>query len=143
MSLMAVLYAETKALRALVALLVSGETVMLTGEEGAAETRLRVTPLMALVTVLEVLLIGIPSTTSEALVPVTALVKVRPVVLPETVRSPGAPEVLLTRAKREPLASVTTLAVTPAERLLMEEARPSRVSLAELMVTPTGVPLPT
>src|SRR6266481_7239798 len=92
MSLMAVLYAETKALRALVALLVSGETVMLMGEEGAAETRFRVTPLMALVTVLEVLLMGIPSTTSEALVPVTALVKVRPVVLPETVRSPGAPE---------------------------------------------------
>src|SRR5258707_14732865 len=100
---------------------------MLTGEEGAAETRFRVTPLMALVTVLEVLLIGIPSTTSDALVPVTALVKVRPVVLPETVRSPGAPEVLLTKARREPLASLATLAVNAAERLLTEETRPSRV----------------
>src|SRR5260221_2986877 len=137
MSLMAVLYAETKALRALVALLVSGETVMLTEEEGAAETRFKVTPLMALVTVLEVLLIGIPSTTSDALAPVTALVKVRPVVLPETVRSPGAPEVLLTRARREPLASLTTLAATPPARLVMGEARASRGLLAGLMGGPT------
>src|SRR5258708_40309947 len=98
---------------------------MLTGEEGAAETRFKVTPLMALVTVLEVLLIGIPSTTSDALAPVTALVKVRPGVLPETVRSPGAPEVLLTKARRETLASLATRAGTPAEKLLKEEARAS------------------
>src|SRR5271165_3230442 len=127
---------------AVVALEVSGETVTLTGEADE-EARLRVTPLMALVTVLEVLLMGMPSTVSEALAPVTALVKLRPVVLFETVRSPGAPVVLLTRARREPLASLTTLAVTPEPRLLMEVARPSRVLLVESMATLTGVPLAT
>ena len=61
-----------------------------------------------------VLLMGTPSTVREALVPVTALLNVRPVVFEETVMSPGAPVVSLTRARRAPLASVMTLARTPA-----------------------------
>jgi len=42
----------------------------------------------------------------------------------EIVRFPGAPEVLLTRAKRAPLASLMTLAVTPAFWPLMAAAKP-------------------
>src|SRR5207248_8716512 len=87
MSFMAVLYAETNWLMESVALDVSGVTVTLTADEGDGETRFRVKPLMALVTMLEVLLMGMPSTASEALEPVTALVKLRPEVLPEDRKS--------------------------------------------------------
>src|SRR5947207_14341163 len=121
-----------------VALEVSGVTMTLTAEPGAGEMRFSVTPLIALVTVFEVLLMGMPSTTSEALAPVTALVKVRPVVLPETARSPGAPVVSLTRARREPLASLMTLARMPAERLLIEDESLSRELLVESMLRETG-----
>src|ERR1700732_3099855 len=110
MSLIAVLYAETNVFTAVVALVASGVTVTVTGEVGAAEVRFRVTPLITPLTTLFVVLIGTPSTTRDAFDPVTALVKVNPVVLPETVTSPGAPVVWLTSDSRAPFASVITLA---------------------------------
>jgi hypothetical protein len=92
---------------------VSGPTVRVTGEAGAGAARFNVTPLRTPVTVLLVLLIGTPSTTRDAFVPVTALLKVKFVVLPETAISPGTPVVSLTSESRAPFASLITLARTP------------------------------
>src|SRR5579871_2565696 len=122
---------------------VSGLTVSVIGDAGAGATRVSVTPLITLETLLEALLMGTPSTVSAAFAPVTALVKLRPVVLLLTVISPDAPVVSLTRASRAPLASVITLARTPAPRLLMAAARPSRVLSVESTVTVTGLFAPT
>src|SRR5271157_1316621 len=100
-SVIKVFHALTKLLMAVVAWEVSGLTLTATLVFGEADPRFSVTPLITLLTVLLALLIGMPSTTREALVPVTALVKLSPVpVLLETVRSPGAPELLLTNASR-------------------------------------------
>ena len=59
--------------------------------------------------------------------PVTALAKVRPPVPAVTVKLLAAPEVLLTMARREPLASVMTLAETPRLSELMVLATSSSV----------------
>ena len=61
-----------------------------------------------------------------------AALKVSPVELLEMAISPEAPEVPLTRARRAPLASVMTLAVTPIFWLLMAAARPLRVLSVEV-----------
>ena len=60
-----------------------------------------------------------------------------------TVMFPLAPEVPETRLRREPVASVSTLAVTPAFEALMAAARPESVSFDEFSVTVCAVPLPT
>src|SRR6266436_5370227 len=100
------------------ALEMSGAMVRVTGEPGAWLVRLRVTPLITLETVLAM------------------SVRWK---LPVTVKLPGTPEVLLTRARRAPLASLMTLAVTPMLGvLLMEAARPARVLLVEVMSMATG-----
>ena len=70
----------------------------------SAAPRLRVTPGMAPVTVLVLLSTGTPSTVSCASTP-AALVKLAAELL--TLRLPSAPEVLLTRTRREPCESVT------------------------------------
>src|SRR5216683_7219061 len=128
---------------AAVACVGSGATLSVTGVAGDGETRFRVTPLITLETVLLVLLMGMPSTTKDAFKPVTALLNVRPEVLAETLMSPGAPVVSLTRARRAPLASLMTLARTPMDWLLMAAARPSSVFSEELMVTVAAAVVPT
>lgn len=65
------------------------------------------------------------------------------VTLEVTVRSPEVPEVPETSERREPLASVMTLALTPMAAELMAVARVARVLLDELMVTVCAVPEPT
>jgi len=61
-----------------VACVLSGFTFTVTGVDGEGDPRLSVTPLITLLTVLLALLMGIPSTTRDAFVPVTALVKLSP-----------------------------------------------------------------
>ncbi len=56
---------------------------------------------------------------------------------------PLAPEVAETRLRREPVASVSTLAVMPTPEELMAEARPERVLSEELREMVCAVPLPT
>jgi hypothetical protein len=126
-----------------VACVASGVVVILTGAPGAADAKFSVTPLIAPLTVFDVLLIGTPSTTSDALDPVTALVKASPVVLPETVKSPGNPVVELTNANRDPFASLMTLACTPMLFVLMDSARLANVLLVESMVIVAVAPTPT
>src|ERR1035441_10127908 len=94
---------------------------------GLAFSRLRVMPGRAPVTVLEALAIWMPSTVRDALAPVTAEAKVRPPVPAVTVKLLAAPEVLLTIARRAPLASVITLAVTPRVSELIVPATSLRV----------------
>jgi hypothetical protein len=116
---------------------------MVTGVPGAADAKFSVTPLITLLTVFVVLLMGTPSTTSHAFDPVTALVNANPVVLLDTVKSPGSPVVVLTNANREPFASLMTLACTPIPFVLMASARPSKVLLVASMVTVAAAPPPT
>ena len=139
-SLIAVLYAETNWLIASEALEVSGATLSVTGVFGDGELKFSVTPLITPVTVFEVLLIGTPSTTSEALSPVTALLKLRLVVFAETLRSPAAPVVWLTSASRAPFASLITLALTPSPWLLIAAASPLIVASVEFTVVAGLVP---
>src|SRR6266478_6040298 len=122
------------------ALEMSGAMVRVVAEPGAWLVRLRVTPLITPETVLVEVLMGTPSTVSEELSPAMA-VRWK---LPVTVKLPGTPEVLLTRARRAPLASLMTLAVTPMLGvLLMEAARLARVLLVEVMSMATGGLAPT
>ena len=60
-----------------------------------------------------------------------------------TTMFPPVPEVPDTRLRREPVASVSTLAVMPTPEALMAEARPARVSSEEPSVMVCAVPLPT
>ena len=59
-----------------------------------------------------------------------------------TTMLPPAPEVPETRLSREPDASVSTLAVTPAPEALMAAARPESVLFDELSVMVYAVALP-
>src|SRR5271157_4064304 len=96
--------------------------VSTTSLPGAWLLRFRVTPLMTPVTVLLVLLMGTPSTVSDALTPVAARVNMladEVLGVGWMVKSLALPEALATRATRAPLASDTTLAVTPRLRPLM------------------------
>jgi hypothetical protein len=60
-----------------------------------------------------------PSTVSDAFVPVTICEKLKPLVPDATVKLLAAPDVLLTIASLAPVASVITLAVKPRLSLLM------------------------
>src|SRR6185437_8814119 len=59
------------------------------------------------------------------------------------VRSPAAPELLETRLRRDPFASVSTLAVTPIPAALIAAASPDSVLLDEFRLTTCAFPLPT
>jgi len=74
---------------------------------------------MAFATVLVVLLKGTPSMLKDAFVPPTGVSKVRPVELFVMASTPGAPVLWLKMARRAPVASFTTLAVTPKDCELM------------------------
>ena len=123
------------------ACVVSGATVRLICVPGLALSRLRVMPGTAPVTVLPALERLRPSTEKEALLPETIWPKLRPPPLP-TEKLAALPEVLLTMASRAPLASVTTLAVTPRLSALMVLATSFRVPVpvpVEMVVTvPSG-----
>src|SRR5216684_1141639 len=98
-------------------------TVSTTGVAEAL-SKFKVTPGIAPVIVLLTLLKGTPSILSEALAPPTGALKVRLVVLfGRTVglraNAPALPVAWLDRARREPLASATTLAVTPQAPALL------------------------
>ena len=93
--------------------------------------------------VLLALLMGTPSTVKDASVPVAPLVKVRPLLPVFTVKSLAAPDVLLTIARRAPLESFTTLAVTPMFALVIAAANPSRVLLVASIVMVAAGWLPT
>ena len=95
---------------------------------GIVPVRFNVSPVIAPETVLVALLIGIPSTVSDAFVagpPARVMLKVGSE-LP-TVKSAADPVVELTSARRSPLASVTTLAFTPIPDELIAFARSDRV----------------
>src|SRR5579871_694738 len=141
-SLMTVLYAETNPCTALDAAEVSAETPTLIVSLGAALCRFSVIPGIV-VTVFDALSTGTPSTVNEASTPATAFVIVRPVVLPVTEMSLAAPLELATIARREPPASVTTVAVIPAFALLMSCARLVNVLAVPLAGIVTADPDPT
>ena len=122
---------------------VSGLTPIWTSVFGAAPTRFKVRPATVFATVLPALLMGTPSTVNEASVPVAPLVKLRPLLTLLIVRSLAAPDVLLTIARRAPLESFTTLAVTPRFALVIAAASPSRVLLVASMVMVAAGWLPT
>src|ERR1700693_789323 len=124
---------------ALACCVVSAARERVTVVVGAGEARFNVTPGIVPVTVLVVLEIGIPSTVSDALAPVTGFVKLTTPAEGVIVRSPGAPLVLLTIDNRAPVASVMTLAVTPILGvLLIVWARPSKVLFVLLIVIVTA-----
>lgn len=106
---------------------VSGCTERFTSVPGLALCRLSVTPGNAPVTVLEALEMEMPFTLSKASTPLSAGVK--PKLPPEAlaVKLPALPELLLVIARREPLASVMILAVTPSLSPLMAFFRSVRV----------------
>ena len=86
-------------------------------------------------------------TESSSPVELTELVAAAPLkprtgarVLALTVRSPLAPDVPETRLRREPEASVNTLAVTPTADELIAAARPLRLLSDEFSVMVCGVP---
>lgn len=85
--------------------------------------RFNVTPGIAPVTVLLALLMGIPSTVSEAFAAVLARVMSKVESESLTVKSAAEPVVELMSASREPLESVTMLAFTPMPEALIALAR--------------------
>src|ERR1700735_1327202 len=94
-------------------------------------------------TVLVVLAIGTPSMVRLALVP-PLVVKVGSPADGVIVSVPGRPELLLTMARREPLASGITLAVTPMLLvLLLACPKPASVLSVLLMVIGTAGFVPT
>ncbi len=121
---------------AVAACVVSGEILRLTSVPVLALSRLSVTPGMAPVTVLVALEIANPLTVSEAFEPATACVKPSPVELPEeeTVKLAALPDVLATIASRDPVASVTTLAVTPKSSPLIWLATSFRLSVPSVVM---------
>lgn len=128
---------------AVTAWLAFGDRDTLTFVPGAAPTKFSVTPGITLETVLLAELIGTPSTVSEAFDPVTAELKFKLVVLFAIVMLPDDPVVLLTIARRAPLASLMTLAVTPRFWPLIAAAKPLRVLFVLLTVTVAAGLLPT
>ena len=80
---------------------------------------------------------------NDASVPVAPLVKLRLLPALLTVKSLAAPEVLLTMARRAPVESFTTLAVTPKLALVMAAANPSSVLLVSSIVMVVAGWLPT
>ena len=82
-------------------------------------------PETAFVKVLEALEIANPSIVTEALAPVTVWVNPSPLELTE--KFAALPEELAVMASREPLASVTTFAVSPRLLLLIWLATAERV----------------
>src|SRR5437763_1705629 len=98
---------------AFVAAFASGPTTSCTVVAGDAPDRFRVTPVIAPVTVFEVLLMGTPSIVNEALVPPTGALKTNDVSLLLIANAPGVPVLWLNKARRAPPASLTTLAETP------------------------------
>src|SRR5258708_30421362 len=108
---------------------VSGPTLRKIGVPGDAPARLSVTPPRTPLTVFVALLIPRPSTVRDAFAAVAVLVKVNPVVSLVIFRSLVRPVPLLSKDRRAPLASVTTLAVTPRFCALMEDAKPLSVLL--------------
>jgi len=107
---------------------------------GLALSRFSVTPEIAPVTVFDALVMAIPFTVSDALVPVAPAVK--PKLPPEelTVKLPVLPLVLLTMASREPVASFTMLADTPRLALLIEFSRSVSVFTPLPVVMVVAVP---
>ena len=103
--------------------------------------RLSVTPAITPVTVFEALEMSMPFTVSEALAPVAPEVNPRLPPEEETVKLPALPLVSLTSASREPDASVTILAVTPAPALLIAFSRSVSVSTPLPVVMVVAVPL--
>src|SRR5258708_39154445 len=103
---------------------VSGATLSEIGVPGDAPARLSVTPPKTPLTVFVALLIPRPSTVKDAFAAVAVLVKVNPVVSLTIFRSLVRPVPLLSKDRRAPLASVTTLAVTPRVCALVEDAKP-------------------
>jgi hypothetical protein len=103
--------------------------------------RLSVTPGIAPVTVFEALEMLMPFTESEALRPWAPAVNPKLPAVEETLKPPALPLVLLTRANREPDASVTILAVTPAPELLIAFSRSVSVLTPLPVVMVVAVPL--
>ena len=123
---------------------VLGWSDSVTCEAGLAPSRLSVTPGMAPVTVLDALVMAIPLTVSEASTPVAPAVKPKLPPEEETEKLPALPLVLLTIARRDPVASVTMLAVTPRLSLLMAVLRSESVltplpAVMVVAVPPLGV----
>jgi hypothetical protein len=96
---------------------------------------------MAPLTVLVALEIEMPSTVSEALVPAAAWVNPKPDVPVVTAKFAVLPGELATIAKREPVASVTTRAVTPTLSVLIWAATCESVWVPSA-VTVVDAPLP-
>ena len=108
---------------------------------GIVPVRFNVSPAIAPETVLVALLIGIPSTVSDAFVaglPARVMLKVGSELL--TVKSAADPVVELTSARRSPLASVTTLAFTPIPDELIAFARSDRVFTPDPVLKEVCVP---
>src|SRR5258708_39104920 len=108
---------------------VSGATLSEIGVPGDAPARLSVTPAKTPLTVFVALLIPRPSTVGDAFAAVAVLVKVNPVVSLVIFRSLVRPVPLLSKDRRAPLASVTTLAGPPGFCALMGGANPLSVVL--------------
>src|SRR6516165_10882096 len=109
---MRLLYAETKFWIACEQPLLSAPIVNVTCAPFVAFARFSVTPEIAPLTLFVELCMGTPSTVADAFCPAFA-VKDRLEGAFEIEIVPALPDVLLTRARREPVASVITLAVTP------------------------------
>ena len=96
------------------------------------------TPGIAPVTVLEALDTASPSTVRTAFAPAWFAWKAMAVLVVvsvselERVMAPAVPLVLLVRERRDPLASVTMLAVTPTAAVLIAAAKVESVSLVPL-----------
>ena len=120
----------------------SGATDRFTVVPGLELNKLRVNPGTAPVTVFVALDMPIPFTVSDALLPVTACAKEKPVPVEETVKFPLLPEVLLVIARRAPEASLIILAVTPRPAALTAVSRSVSVFTPLPVVIVEAVPLP-